>query len=279
MKDKLREFLKTGTRKTVMRGESGHSWNGEGWGHAWNEEVVEFNAKKLDAALIDAEGDGGADWEAWNAVSLHRDALTEIAEFVHDKSTGPAVPDALWDVRAMAYRALETLPATLEQQAEWPSDADVERAAETHMRIRGLGMLEPWKTMTEETRIEYRRAMRAALQSVRPPARVVLDEESSCMTCGRIGEPGVWLANNPSVYVCKTCQLRLASRDDARVDLLEKWCAEGCVDMGIELEGGVYFSLAIIGEPDIQLREKNTIRESIDAMASELAAPPTPEKD
>ena len=60
MKDKLREFLKTGTRKTVMRGESGRYPNGEGWGHSWNEEVVEFNAKKLDTALIDAEGYGGA---------------------------------------------------------------------------------------------------------------------------------------------------------------------------------------------------------------------------
>ena len=61
MKDKLREFLKTGTRKTVMRGSNGWRYpNGEGWGHSWNEEVVEFNAKKLDAALIDAEGDGGA---------------------------------------------------------------------------------------------------------------------------------------------------------------------------------------------------------------------------
>jgi hypothetical protein len=67
MKDKLREFLKTGTRKTVMRGESGRYPNGEGWGHSWNEEVVEFNAKKLDAAILDAEGegDGGAAPFGW----------------------------------------------------------------------------------------------------------------------------------------------------------------------------------------------------------------------
>lgn len=34
-----------------------------------------------------------------------RDALTEIGDFAHDRSTGPAVPDALWDVRIMAYAA------------------------------------------------------------------------------------------------------------------------------------------------------------------------------
>ena len=33
-------------------------------------------------------------------------ALREIAELAHDKSTGPAVPDALWDVRRMAYDAI-----------------------------------------------------------------------------------------------------------------------------------------------------------------------------
>jgi len=29
--------------------------------------------------------------------------LQEIGDFAHDHSTGPAVPDALWEVRAMAY--------------------------------------------------------------------------------------------------------------------------------------------------------------------------------
>jgi hypothetical protein len=29
--------------------------------------------------------------------------LKEIGDFAHDRSTGPAVPDALWEVRAMAY--------------------------------------------------------------------------------------------------------------------------------------------------------------------------------
>jgi hypothetical protein len=34
-------------------------------------------------------------------------ALREIGDFAHDKSTGPAAPDALWDIRAMAYAAME----------------------------------------------------------------------------------------------------------------------------------------------------------------------------
>lgn len=33
------------------------------------------------------------------------DRLREIGDFAHDHSTGPAVPDALWEVRAMAYEA------------------------------------------------------------------------------------------------------------------------------------------------------------------------------
>ena len=33
-------------------------------------------------------------------------ALREIGDYAHDKSTGPVVPDALWEVRTMAYAAL-----------------------------------------------------------------------------------------------------------------------------------------------------------------------------
>jgi len=34
------------------------------------------------------------------------EALREIGDFAHDKSTGPTVPDALWEIRSMAYNAL-----------------------------------------------------------------------------------------------------------------------------------------------------------------------------
>jgi hypothetical protein len=32
-----------------------------------------------------------------------RELLTQIAEYAHKHSTGPTVPDALWEVRQMAY--------------------------------------------------------------------------------------------------------------------------------------------------------------------------------
>ncbi len=46
-------------------------------------------------------------WRAWQAaraeVNRLRMLLIEIAEYAHNHSTGPAVPDALWAVRQMAY--------------------------------------------------------------------------------------------------------------------------------------------------------------------------------
>jgi len=35
-----------------------------------------------------------------------RTALEDIHDYAHVHSTGPAVPDALWDIRAMARNAL-----------------------------------------------------------------------------------------------------------------------------------------------------------------------------
>jgi hypothetical protein len=32
-----------------------------------------------------------------------REQLRKIGDYAHDHSTGPEVPDALWEVRAMAY--------------------------------------------------------------------------------------------------------------------------------------------------------------------------------
>lgn len=34
-------------------------------------------------------------------------ALRHIAELAHDKSTGPAQPDTLWEIRTLAYDALD----------------------------------------------------------------------------------------------------------------------------------------------------------------------------
>lgn len=38
-------------------------------------------------------------------------ALEAIGDFAHDRSTGPAVPDALWEVRSMAYEGMQDEPA------------------------------------------------------------------------------------------------------------------------------------------------------------------------
>lgn len=37
-------------------------------------------------------------------VSRLNNLLSDIGDFAHDKSTGPAVPDALWQIRSMAYQ-------------------------------------------------------------------------------------------------------------------------------------------------------------------------------
>lgn len=48
-----------------------------------------------DARIAELEQQRDAAWEA----------LAKIGDFAHDRSTGPAVPDALWEIRAMAYTA------------------------------------------------------------------------------------------------------------------------------------------------------------------------------
>jgi len=48
-----------------------------------------------------------ADLDAWNLISRLNSALEAIGDYAHDKSTGPAVPDALWEIRSMAYEAIE----------------------------------------------------------------------------------------------------------------------------------------------------------------------------
>jgi hypothetical protein len=37
---------------------------------------------------------------------LLRERLNEIAEYAHEHSTGPAVPDSLWEIRRMAYETI-----------------------------------------------------------------------------------------------------------------------------------------------------------------------------
>ncbi|NII54352.1 hypothetical protein [Luteibacter sp. SG786] len=65
-------------------------------------------------------------------------------------------PDNLSD----ALEAISVLRSHIEREVD---EAMVERAAKKHMEVRGMGMLSPWETCTEETRAEYRKAMKAAL--------------------------------------------------------------------------------------------------------------------
>jgi hypothetical protein len=51
------------------------------------------------------------------AVPDYEDVLRQIGDYAHDRSTGPAVPDALWEIRSMAYDALAAPPAQPEKQA------------------------------------------------------------------------------------------------------------------------------------------------------------------
>jgi len=46
-----------------------------------------------------------ADTDMQAEIDRMSDALREIGDFAHDRSTGPAAPDALWEVRSMAYSA------------------------------------------------------------------------------------------------------------------------------------------------------------------------------
>ena len=48
------------------------------------------------------------------------EALRQIGDFAHDKSTGPAVPDALWEVRSMAYDALRARGVDLPDEGAKP---------------------------------------------------------------------------------------------------------------------------------------------------------------
>ena len=43
------------------------------------------------------------DHAAWAMCSQLSTALQQIGDYAHDHSTGPAVPDHLWEIRRMAY--------------------------------------------------------------------------------------------------------------------------------------------------------------------------------
>ena len=65
-------------------------------------EIVEL--KEAYALLFKAHADVRALAET-NAATVDRlhDRLRQIGDRAHDASTGPAVPDVLWEIRGMAY--------------------------------------------------------------------------------------------------------------------------------------------------------------------------------
>lgn len=61
-------------------------------------------------------------------------------------------------------------------------------------------------------------------------------------------------------------ELEAARKDTERLNTLDTWVAEGVADFGVEFEGGVYLSVWPIGGPELGAREKNTVRDLIDAV-------------
>lgn len=61
-----------------------------------------------------------------------------------------------------------------------------------------------------------------------------------------------------------------APGDLGRMEALEEWATMGCVELGVEIDGGVYLSVYLLGGPEIELREQNSIRDAIDKARKEI---------
>lgn len=55
-----------------------------------------------------------------------------------------------------------------------------------------------------------------------------------------------------------------ALADAGRLDHLEELALDGVIEMGVELDGGVFLTIHRVGEQGVAYRERNTIREAID---------------
>ena len=76
----------------------------------WRTEALETGAIKTTEHWVEAAFEAG--YKAAMAVSAEprsddadrlREVLHRIGDMAHDASTGPAVPDVLWEIRRMAY--------------------------------------------------------------------------------------------------------------------------------------------------------------------------------
>ena len=59
--------------------------------------------------------------------------------------------------------------------------------------------------------------------------------------------------------------------DYLRVNRITKWLEAGCLDMGFEIDGGVYIETAIIGTGTRMLRGQADVRTALDKMHEELS--------
>lgn len=78
----------------------------EGLGHAPPMTVGEFfaEAKRLNLRMLGTPEETRAALDAKDAeIDRLHDLLLQIGGRAHDASTGPAVPDVLWEIRSMAY--------------------------------------------------------------------------------------------------------------------------------------------------------------------------------
>ena len=64
--------------------------------------------------------------------------------------------------------------------------------------------------------------------------------------------------------------LRPSAPDVRRMALLEQWVSSGVVDLGLEFDGGVFISIALVGGPEFELRYQNSVAEAIDHAEAEI---------
>lgn len=88
MESTLREIMDSSTKSFVARG--GKS------------DAVLIWCRAAARICLDNLYDGKND-SSFEEIERLKEQLRQIGDFAHDKSTGPAVPDALWKIRSMAY--------------------------------------------------------------------------------------------------------------------------------------------------------------------------------
>lgn len=124
-----------------------------------------------------------------------RAALERIAELAHDRSTGPAVPDALWEIRGMAYEALAAPP--VQSDAAIPSNpGELNNAGDEPKEILASRLIDAW-CADKGRQIPWAKAIQiAAIVTQQPDAErdrllKMGDEDGACGMCGRTDAPPV----------------------------------------------------------------------------------------